>query len=68
MVWRVYLAFVEHFKTPRGEELLSEEGTVTTEVINGIMPQGGKNRSYTFVKFNELVKNEDKMLPCFIEN
>lgn len=28
----------------------------------------GENRNHTFVIFKELVKNEDKMLHCFVEN
>lgn len=27
-----------------------------------------ENRNHAFVRFKELVKNEDKMLHCFVEN
>lgn len=44
--------------------------------MNGTMPAGdlvveeeeGENRNHTFVRFKGLVKNEDKMLHCFVEN
>lgn len=28
----------------------------------------GENRKHIFVRFKGLVKNEDKMLQCFVEN
>lgn len=28
----------------------------------------GENGNHTFVRFKELLKNEDKMLQCFVEN
>lgn len=45
-------------------------------MINRTVPAGervgeeeeGENRNHTFVRFKKLMKNENKILHCFVEN